>query len=76
MIKSRPHHPQYQGKVERSHRNLKKKIMYDVFNLGKKGVNWPSNLASYNHTPNEESKEKLGRKSPLRFSLFENQISL
>ena len=60
MIKSRPYHPQSQGKVERSHRSLRKKIMYDFINLGKKGVNWASNLASYNRILNEESKEQLG----------------
>lgn len=32
--------------------------------LGKKGVNWPSNLASHNRILNEESKEELGWKSP------------
>jgi len=38
--------------------------MYDFINLGKKGVNWASNLASYNHILNEEGKDKLGWKSP------------
>ena len=64
MIKSRPYHPQSQGKVEPSHRSLRKKIMYDFINLGKKDVNWASNLASYNRILNEESKEELGWKSP------------
>ena len=66
MIKSRPYHPQSQGKVERSHRSLKKKIMYDFINLGEKGVNWASNLASYSRILNEESKEELGWKSPFQ----------
>ena len=44
LIKSRPYHPQSQGKVERSHRQLWKKIMYDLVSLGKKGVNWAANL--------------------------------
>lgn len=39
--------------------------MYDFINLGKKGVNWASNLASYgSRILNEESKEELGWKSP------------
>ena len=38
--------------------------MYDFINLGKKGVNWASNLASNNRILNEESKEELGWKSP------------
>ena len=29
-VKSSPYHPQSQGKVERSHRTLRKKIMYDL----------------------------------------------
>ena len=64
MIKSRPYHPKSLGKVERSHRSLTKKIMYDFINLGKKGVSWASNLASYSRILNEESKEELGWKSP------------
>ena len=59
-IKSRPYHPQSQGKVERSHRRLRTKIMYDLISLGKKGVNWASNLGSYSRILNEESKEELG----------------
>ncbi|KAL9980474.1 hypothetical protein ACROYT_G009074 [Oculina patagonica] len=38
--------------------------MYDFINLGKKGVNWASNLDAYNRILNEESKEELGWKSP------------
>ena len=38
--------------------------MYDFINLGKKGVSWASNLASYSRILNEESKEELGWKSP------------
>ena len=30
IIRSSPYHPQSQGKVERSHRTLRKKIMYDL----------------------------------------------
>ena len=37
--------------------------MYDFINLGKKGINWASNLASYNHILYEESKEELRWKS-------------
>ena len=37
--------------------------MYDFINLGKKGVNWASNLSSYSRILNEESKEELGWKS-------------
>ena len=64
MIKSRPYHPQSQGKVERSHRRLREKIIYDMITLVKKGVNWASNLGSYSRILNEESKEELGWRSP------------
>lgn len=64
MIKSRPYHPQSRGKVERSHRRLRKKIKYDSIKLGKKGVNWVVNLCAYNRILNDESKEELGWRSP------------
>lgn len=66
MIKSRPYHPQSQGKVERSHRRLREKIKYDLIALGKKGVNWAKNLPDYNRVLNEESKEELGWKTPFQ----------
>ena len=66
LIKSRPYHPQSQGKVERSHRRLRKKIMYDLVSLGKKGVNWAANLEDYNRILNEECKEELGWRSPFK----------
>ena len=64
MIKSRPYHPQSRGKVERSHRRLRKKIKYDSIKLGKKGVNWVANPCAYNRILNDESKEELGWRSP------------
>lgn len=66
MIKSRPYHPKSQGKVERSHRRLRKKIKYDSIKLGKKGVNWVANLGAYSRILNNErtTKEELGCKSP------------
>ena len=66
MIKSRPYHPQSQGKVERSHRRLREKIKYDLIALGKKGVNWAKHLPDYNRVLNEESKEELGWKTPFQ----------
>ena len=40
MTKSRPYHPQLQGKVERSHRPLRKQITYDLLTQKQAGVNW------------------------------------
>ena len=41
IIRSSQYHPQSQGKVERSHRTLCKKIMYDLGDMSKVGVDWP-----------------------------------
>ncbi len=43
-IQSSPYHPQSQGKVERSHCVLRKKIMYDLVQYQKGGVNWVKHL--------------------------------
>ena len=64
LITSRPYHPQSQGKVERSRRQLRKKIMYDLVTLGKKRANWAANLDDYNRILNNECKEELGSKTP------------
>ena len=64
MIKSRPYHLQSQRNFERSHRSLRKKIMYCFINLGKKGVNWASNLTLTN-----EVKNNWDGKVHLRFTL-------
>ena len=76
LIKSRPYHPQSQGKVERSHRRLRKRIMYDLVSLGKKGVNWAANLEDYNGILNEECKVELGWKCPFEmcYGRKSNQI--
>lgn len=37
IIQSSPYHPQIQGKVERSHRALRKKVMYDSWTINKEG---------------------------------------
>ena len=47
VISSSPYHPQSQGKIERSHRTLKQKIMFDLDSMKKKGVNWANNLKGY-----------------------------
>ena len=52
-ILSRPHHPQSQGKVERSHRSLRAKMEFDLLKMSQKGVNWVKHLPTY------QSKEVL-----------------
>ena len=63
IIKGRPYHPQSQGKIERSHRTLKKKIQYDFISMGRKGVNWAVNLPVYCRIINDEMREELGWRS-------------
>ena len=78
LIKSRPYHPQSLGKAEESHRRLRKKIMYDLVSLDKKGVNWAANLEDYNSRDynrilNDECKKELDWRSPF-FILFATLI--
>ena len=54
ITRGSPYHPQSQGKVERSHRSLRKKMMYDFVHLSKVGVNWASQLKEYQRILNEE----------------------
>ena len=35
MIASKPHHPQSQGKADRSHREFGKKLNYDMVHLNR-----------------------------------------
>ena len=63
MTKSRACHPQPQGKVERSHRTLRKKINYDLVKQGRKGVNWVKNLLEYSKCLNNDKGEELGWRS-------------
>ena len=60
---SRPYHPHSQGKIERSHRELRKKIHYDMIKLGKKGVNWVQNLPNYMWVLSRLVREELSWKS-------------
>ena len=63
-IRSRPYHPQSQGKVEHLHRLLHDKIKYDLLAMKGKGVNWAKNLPSFCRILNEGHKEELGRLGP------------
>ena len=65
IIRGSPYHPQSQGKVERSHRSLRKNISFDLLRFSKVGVNWASKLREYQKILNEEPMDVLGRQRPL-----------
>ena len=64
IIQSAPYHPQSQGKVERMHRSLRKKMLYDLLNQEREGVNWVSHLPVYARVLNEDPKKTLHWASP------------
>lgn len=63
VIQSSPYHPQSQGKVKRMHRALRKKILYDLINIERRGVNLVSYLPKYAQVLNEDPKQ-LGWMTP------------
>ena len=63
---SRTHHPQSQGMIKCSHRELRKKIHHDMIKLRKKGVKWAQNLLSYMRVLNELAAEHCLRKALLK----------
>ena len=46
-IRSRPYNPKAQGKVERSHKELCRKIYGKMVSLKNKEVSWVENLPNY-----------------------------
>ena len=64
-IMSAPYHPESQGKVERSHRSLRSKILFDLISR-KHGVNWVRELPRYAKILNDEPKEVLGWNTPFK----------
>ena len=70
---SRPYHPQSKGKIERSHRELRKKIHYDMINQArKKRVNWVQNIFTYMRVLNKLAMEELPWKNP--FEVYYRKI--
>ena len=68
----RPYHPQSQGKIKRSDRELQKKIHYDMINLGKKEVNGVQNHRSYMRVLNELAMKEPSWESP--FEVYYGRI--
>ena len=64
MISSHPYNPKAQGKIERSHRELRNKLHYDMVKLKNKVVNWVENLPNYMRVLNELAREELAWQSP------------
>ena len=63
IIRSRPYHPQSQGKIERSHKFLKSKINFDI--IKNKIEDWVKQLPVYQMLRNEQQHSSIG------FSPFE-----
>ena len=64
VIRSSPYHPQSQGKVERCHRILRKKIAYDIIKSKQSEQNWRSRLQAYASAMNLVPKRPLQYKTP------------
>ena len=64
MISSCPYNSKTKGKIERSHREFRNKLYYDMEKLKNKGVNWIENLPNYMRVLNELARENLGWQSP------------
>ena len=63
VIRSSAYHPQSQVKIERMHRELKKKY-YDLTRITNTGVNWVKQLPRYAALLNEDHKIELGKRTP------------
>ena len=64
VIQSSPYHPQSQGKVERTHQVLRRKIMDDFVNFKRGGVNRAAHMPNYARVMNLDKKEVLNWMSP------------
>ena len=66
-ICSRPYHPQSQGKVERLHSQLRKKINYEKIQKEKQGkpFNWMKFIKQYEKALNNDPMRALGNETPL-----------
>ena len=76
MIQSRPYNPRAQGKVERSHRVLRKKIAFDMLNQKRTGTNWVKNLPNCMKCVNNDKGEALGWQSLFEISFGQKNNEL
>ena len=76
IIRSRPYHPQSQGKVERSHRTLKQKMLFDLVRKQRRAANWVEALPLYTNIMNNAVREELGYRTPFQvyYGRRDNQI--
>ena len=72
MTKNRPYHPQSQGKVERSHGLLIKKMKYDLLTQKQTGFKWWKHFQKYEKCHNNKRETNLVRDQPLRCTSVEN----
>lgn len=61
-ITSRPYHPESQGKCERSHRTLRRKLGF--LKISTKGSNWVTDLPTVVHSMNTTAMEVLNYQTP------------
>ena len=73
VLRSRPYHPQSQGKCERSHREVRNKIAFMA--KRKRGYNWSRNLHQIQEAINDIPKEVLGNRAPSFVHRNRNNIS-
>ena len=73
MVTSRLYQLQSQGNLERSHREFRKKLHYDMVHLKLKCVNWVENVSNYMKVLNELAREELRWRSP--FEIYYGRIS-
>ena len=64
MVQYRPYNPRAKGKVERSHRALRNKILFNIVTQTWSGTNWAKNLPNYMKFIDNKNCQELGWQSP------------
>ena len=63
MFNSRPYHPQSQGKVERIHRTIRRKMDYDHLSNKNRNIVWPKYLDQYAKAVNNDPRRELNNQN-------------